>query len=183
MRIFWKHGLVTKRLKILRFNANIQTKLVYGLHTIALTDAMVSKLNAFQLRGYRQIMKIKTTFVDRANTNVEVYKQVEEELNRVAKRSRPKKQRIIQVGAKIIALSIQTLGELIRLDNDNPLRKVTFYPSSAKPMLPTYQRAGRPRVQWTQRTMQRAWQQHELWQYLPGTPANVIDFDMEAGDH
>ena len=60
----------------------IHSKLIYGLHTLVITDAMASKLNAFQLKGFRQIMKIKTTFVERSNTNEYVYGQVEQELSK-----------------------------------------------------------------------------------------------------
>ena len=66
--------------KILVFDAVIRSKLLYGLETAMLTDAAQHKLNVFQLKGLRKILRMKTTFVDRANTNARVLVKANEVL-------------------------------------------------------------------------------------------------------
>ena len=139
----WKHGLLTKRRKLMFYNAMIHSKLIYGLHTLVITDAMASKLNAFQLKGFRQIMKIKTTFVERSNTNENVYRQVEQELS---KNKNSRKIQVRPVTNDIENAAIKLLGEIIRLPDQDPLRRVTFREATAEPLLPAIRRVGRPRA-------------------------------------
>ena len=70
--IFWKKAECPMKWKILVFHAVIRSKLLYGLETAMLTDSAQHKLNVFQLKGLRKIMRLKTTFVDRANSNAKV---------------------------------------------------------------------------------------------------------------
>ena len=47
------------------YNAVIISQLVYGLETMYLNDSLFKRLDAFQLRGLRQIMKIETTWAQK----------------------------------------------------------------------------------------------------------------------
>ena len=71
--LFWKYSEVPIRLKIIIYHAIIKTKLLYGLETLVLLPAHKRQPDAFYLRGLRQIMGMKTTFIDRTNTNERVY--------------------------------------------------------------------------------------------------------------
>ena len=51
------------------YQAVIQNKLIYGLETVHLTQAMLNKIDAFQLRVLRSILNLEPTFVNRRNTN------------------------------------------------------------------------------------------------------------------
>ena len=53
---FWKYSEVPKRLKLIIYHAIIKTKLFYGLETLVLLPAHKQQLDAFYLRGLRQIM-------------------------------------------------------------------------------------------------------------------------------
>ena len=55
------------------YHAIIKTKLLYGLETLVLLPSHKKQLDAFYLRGLRQILGMNTTFVDRSNTNYRVY--------------------------------------------------------------------------------------------------------------
>ena len=46
---------------------------MYGLHLIPLTQAQRKRINAFHLKGLRRILNLKTTYIDRTNTNQRVY--------------------------------------------------------------------------------------------------------------
>ena len=56
--------------------AVIDTKLMYGLESLQLPPMAAKTLDTFQLKGFRKIMGMKTTYVNRANTNEEVYRRV-----------------------------------------------------------------------------------------------------------
>ena len=58
--------------QLLIFDAVVRSTLLYGLETIHLTDAMLKKIDAFQLRCLRKILKVPSTSIDRRNTNTEV---------------------------------------------------------------------------------------------------------------
>ena len=57
--------------KILIFNAVVVSRLLYGLETIPMTTAMDTKINAFQQRCLRRILKIDPAYYSRVR-NVEV---------------------------------------------------------------------------------------------------------------
>ena len=71
--LFWKYSEVPTRLKLIIYHATIKTKLFYGLETLVLLPSHKQQMDAFYLRGLRQIMRMKTTFIDRTNTNRRVY--------------------------------------------------------------------------------------------------------------
>ena len=70
---FWKHSDCSIKQKLVVYDAIIRTKLIYGFESVQVNDTLKSKLDAFQLKGLRQILKIQTTYVNRANTNDVVY--------------------------------------------------------------------------------------------------------------
>ena len=71
--IFWRHSQMPPRLKLIIYHAIIKTKLFYGLETLILNKSQQNLLDAFYLRGLRQIMKMPTTFIDHHYTNQRVY--------------------------------------------------------------------------------------------------------------
>ena len=172
--------MITKRRKLMFYNAMIHSKLIYGLHTLVITDAMASKLNAFQLKGFRQIMKIKTTFVERSNTNEYVYRQVEQELS---KNKNSRKIQVRPVTNDIENAAIKLLGEIIRLPDQDPLRRVTFREATAEPLLPAIRRVGRPRGHWAMKTMENAWKTNELWKQDIRFIDGNVRFDAEDVAH
>ena len=70
--------------KIQVFNAVCVSKLLYSLEALQPTDAAASKLDTFQLKGLRKILKMSTTYIDRTNTNHEVYRRANLEMGRGA---------------------------------------------------------------------------------------------------
>ena len=78
--LFWRHSNCTAALKLHVMNAVVRAKLLYGLESAQLSDTHVAKLNTFQLKGLRKILHMKTTFVERANTNQLVIQKANETL-------------------------------------------------------------------------------------------------------
>ena len=62
LEFLWKHSVCDIPTKINLYNAVIRAKLVYGLHTVRLLPHQCTRIDAFQLRGLRQILGISTTF-------------------------------------------------------------------------------------------------------------------------
>ena len=59
--------------------------------------------------------------------------------------------------------AIKLLGEIIRLPDKDPLRRVTFREATAESLLPAIRRVGRPRGHWAMKTMENDWKTNELW--------------------
>ena len=78
--MFWKEACCSLRNKLLVYNAVIRTKLLYGLETLELPTSQTSRLEAFQLKGLQKILNMVTTFVDRNNTNEEVFRRANQQL-------------------------------------------------------------------------------------------------------
>ena len=53
-------------------NAVILSKLVYGLETVQLTDALCRTVDAFYLRALRHILGLQPSFIDRTSTNKKI---------------------------------------------------------------------------------------------------------------
>ena len=53
--IFWKEAQCSLRNKILIYNAVIKSKLLYALETLEIPTSLLSRLEAFQLKGLRKI--------------------------------------------------------------------------------------------------------------------------------
>ena len=66
---YWKATNANVKWQLLIFDAVIRSKLLYGLETIHLTGPMLKKVDAFQMRCLRRILKIPSTFIDRRYSN------------------------------------------------------------------------------------------------------------------
>ena len=150
--MFWKDVCCTLRNKLLVYNAVIRTKLLYGLETLELSTSQISRLEAFQLKGLRKILNMVTTFVDRNNTNEEVFRRANQQL---APRSQEKA--ICSIQTILQERRISLVGHILRQNNDHPIRTVTFKRDSAAPMEVLHRRVGRPRKQWTFESLKLTW--------------------------
>ena len=122
---YWKASGSKVKWKLRIFNAIIGAKLLYGLETIHLTKALLNKIDAFQVRGLRKILKLPSTFIDRRFTNRNV-------LDRVS---------ALMFGHHHHNPSIlfshcynerraKLLGHIARTSQQDPLRQVSFQPDS-----------------------------------------------------
>ena len=69
------------------YDAIVRSKLMYGLESAHLTQTLKEKIDIFQRKGLRQILKIPTTYgqmtagKNRSNTNENVLKLVDAKIN------------------------------------------------------------------------------------------------------
>lgn len=109
---------------------------------------MSKKLDAFQLKGLRQILRLDTTFINRANSNKKVF----EVASQIAYPD-PNDSRCVKRFSDFHKeRKAKLLGHILRADNSDPLREVTFQPDSASRVEYGKKRVGKPRMNWIHQT-------------------------------
>ena len=56
LNAYWKAADASKKWQLLIFDAVIKSKLLYGMETVQLTEALRNKIDAFQMKGLRKIL-------------------------------------------------------------------------------------------------------------------------------
>ena len=62
LKFFWSKTKCSIRWKMQMYNAIIISQLTYGLSTVQLTDSLLDRLDAFQMRGLRYILGIEHSY-------------------------------------------------------------------------------------------------------------------------
>ena len=171
--IFWNKTKCCNAWKIQVLNAVIVSKLIYGLETIEPTEGVANTLDAFHLKGLRKILEMKTTYIDRENTNEKVYKNAQTVLRTKNLQKAPSLQKanawldrqVRPITEILQEKKFNLLGHVIRRDQNHPLQLVTFdtgrHPSNGAALTIKAtrgpRRKGRPRLSWTHENMSKAW--------------------------
>jgi len=145
---YWKATNASKKWKLIIYDAVVRSKLLYGLETLHLTEAMARKIDVFHMKGLRQILGMQTTYVNRANSNARV-------LEEATKAAYPKP----DDNRKVQLFSIQhkerkakLLGHIARADCSDPLRQLTFQAGTCCRVEYGKKRIGKPRQNWIHQT-------------------------------
>lgn len=144
LQLFWNNRQCPAKFRLQVHDAVIRSKLVYGLESTMLTPTLLNKLDVLQLKGIRKILNIKTTFVERANTNERVFQQANQIKN---PRGDPDKN-MASFSTYVRKRKHALLAHTIRAGNADPLRESTLQPDSAVPVAVRKRRVGRPRDHW-----------------------------------
>lgn len=83
--IFWRHSDCSTAIKIYTAEAVLRAKLLYGLESAQLIPSVAKKLETFQRKVLRKILNMKTTYVERSNTNDKVFQKANEKLEEEGK--------------------------------------------------------------------------------------------------
>ena len=124
--------------KIQVFQSILRSKLLYGLETIQLNQSELHRLDAFQIKGYRKILHIPPTSVDRTMTNASVKELIQSHYGVT----------VIEFSKLWLKRKFQLLGHIIRSDPQDPMRQVLFLPISLVPRTEHARRVGKPRAHW-----------------------------------
>ena len=73
--VYRKATEASKKWQLLIFEAVIKSKLLYGMETVQLTEAMMKRIDAFQMKGLRKIRGKKHTYWDREAINENILDQ------------------------------------------------------------------------------------------------------------
>lgn len=118
LELFWNNNNCPKKFRLQVFDAVIRSKLVYGLESVMLTNSLRNKLNVLQLKGLRKILGIKTTYVERSNTNQKVFDTANAYRN---PKHTPGKD-IKPFSTYVSCQQHKLLAHTIRADEDDPVR-------------------------------------------------------------
>lgn len=137
MKLFWDKANNTIRWKIRVFESILRSKVLYGLECIQLTQPDLDKLNAFQLKNLRRILKIPPAFIDRSYSNQRVLDMIRD-IHHIS----------IELFSQIwLKRKLKLFGHILRSSPDDPMRQVLFEYNSFLPRF-EYRRPGRPRTDW-----------------------------------
>ena len=87
LQTYWKATDASKKWQLLAFDAIIKSKLLYGLETAQVGKAALKRIDAFQLRGIRQILGKKHTYWDRSATNAHLFELASRHLSEGKRKS------------------------------------------------------------------------------------------------
>ena len=129
----WKHANVSKKRKIQIFESCVLSKLLYGLETVWLLKGDLARLNAFQARCLRQILRIPPSYVSRVpNSTVLAEAGVQ------------------TLSGKLLQKQLQLFCKVAQLPPHSFLRQMAFEPGTNFPRKWRGRRpVGRPRQTWT----------------------------------
>lgn len=123
-----------------------------------LNQGELKKIDAFFYKAIRQILKYKSTFVDRTKTNAFLLKEANRRLN-IGNTRHPWK--------TISAFSDQwqkrrekLLRHVVRTLTIDPMRRCTFEEGTVVPILPPKNRVGRPKKIWASEGLALLWEKY-----------------------
>ena len=152
-------------------NAIVRSKLLYGLEAIQLTQTEISKLNAFQNRSLRRILKIPPTFIDRSYSNQRMYEEIRDQHGC----------KFEHFGETWRTAKIRLLGHLLRTSRDDPLYQVTFAADGLHPRETIFRRPGRPKQDWLIETYRDAYKRmYENMQFERENAAHLQEIKERA---
>ena len=144
----------------------IRSKLLYGLESAQLDLGQLRKLNTFHLKGLRKISRMKTTFVERANTNEEVYKRANEALSQEGS-----KRKVSPFQEAYKSSKVKRMHRILKSTPSDPVRSTNL---DQRGQAWTYAglRPGRPKTKWAEDAMRLYWQHNR--EALPVHLRNVV---------
>ena len=154
LNAYWKATGANKKWQLIIYDAIITSKLLYGLETIHLTDALAKKLDAFQMRGLRKILNLEPTFINRINTN----KKVLAEATQIAYSGQHSNRRIKSFSEYHKERTAKLLGHIIKCEDADPLRQITFQEGTAYRLDYGKKRVGKPRQNWIHQTKKHVYE-------------------------
>ena len=112
-----------------------------------LTDAELSRLNAFQNKSLHRILHIPSTFIDRQQTNASMYERIRHEFGC----------RFEHFADTLRKTKIRLFGHILRASIADPLAQITVKADGVTPRAPAKKRPGRPRLDWIVETYKDAY--------------------------
>ena len=137
LNAYWKATKASNKWKLIVFDAIIRSKLLYGLETIHITKAV-------EYKGLRKMLGMSSTFISRAITN----RRLLEVATATAYPKRRDDRKIIPFSIYHQERRSKLLGHVLRCDNTDPLRQVSFVPESAYRVDNGKKRPGGSRQTW-----------------------------------
>ena len=137
----WGKSRASIKWKIRVYDAVIVAKLMYGLTSIPLSKADANKIDAFQMRGVRKILKVKHPYWSRIS-NKKLLEMANEKLG-----NEQDKNCLRKLSSRLIERQIVLFAHTIRLEEQDPLKKISIDETGNR-VRSDFRRTGRPRTKW-----------------------------------
>ena len=127
-----KHTTLPAARRLLCFQATAFQGLLYSLSTSWLTASQQRRLNGFQTRCLRRVLRVKPSFISRVSNE------------RVRQMAGHK-----ELTQQLLKQQLLLFGRVARAPDTDLLREVTFVPGTLLPATGRYiRKRGRPRLEW-----------------------------------
>ena len=183
---FWRASNFEVKWKVTVYNAVIGAQITYGLHTNQLTNAQRTKIDAFQIRGLRAILKIDHSVRSRVSNeevihraNVEAKKIPHNMTLRDFNNKKNKLNKTIKPFTEILdQRKASTLGHVMRIgalygNNEDPEYSATF-DVDGKRQQRDKKRVGRPRTRWITTAMAKAFEKTQHMEFEEDNEDHLI---------
>ena len=128
----WKHTSLTLSKKLQAFSSIILSQVLHGLNTAWLNVSDQRKLDGFQCRCLRVILRIAPSFV-----------------SRVSNKTVLDKAGALKLSTLLLRYQLMLFGKVVRAPDEDVLRNLTFCPGSLDLAANRFiRRVGRPRNEW-----------------------------------
>ena len=151
--IFWRHSDCPTSIKLYTADAVPRSKLLYGLESAQLIPSVLKRLEVFQLKVLRKILKIETTYINRANTNQNIFDRINNEMEN---ENRKKKKKVISFVEAYKKVKRKRAVKIINKPNTS-IYNVSFEHDKFRKWIHYNRRVGRPRANWTEETIREIW--------------------------
>ena len=161
--LFWRHSDCPTHVKVYTADAVLRTKLLYGLESAQLIPSVLKKLETFQLKVLRKILKLDTTYINRTNSNAHVFHRINSLMEEAGRTTR--------VISFVEAYNKLKWKRAVRITNqeNTSIHKVSFDNGKLRRWTHENRRVGRPRANWTEETIKEIWEivkrNHEIYKY------------------
>ena len=139
--LLWGKSRASIKWKIRIYGAVTVAKLMYGLTSIPLSKADASKIDAFQMRGLRKILKVKHPYWSRTS-NKKLLETANDKLG-----NEQDKNCLTKLPSRLIERQTLLFAHTIRLEEQDPL-KIISIDEAGNRVRSDFRRTGRPRTKW-----------------------------------
>ena len=139
------------------------------MESAQLNDSHKKKLDVFQRKGLRQILKWKSTFWEKDNDNAALLEAV----NARVKAVRDNGKDVIPLSTVYLNRKIQSLVQLLTTKSGTPMQRVTFNINTLKPIFAPVRKQGGPKNAWAVEALEEYWKrigEGYDWAYVKRTP-------------
>ena len=74
--LFWRHSDCPTHIKVYTADAVLRSKPLHGLESAQLVPSVLKKLETSQLKVFRNILKIETTYINRVNSKTSIFNRI-----------------------------------------------------------------------------------------------------------
>ena len=143
---YWKATNANVKWQLIIFDVVIRSKMLYGLETIHLTGAMLKKIDAFQMRCLRRILKShRLSLIDEIST-----KSFCKDVQQFFTPNQGDQREFELFSQSYLHRKSKLLGHVLRAGPEDPMRQISFQPNNAIRAPYGRKRVGRSKQNWLQ---------------------------------